>query len=483
MPELIVHTAGETHRIPFEGEPVLHELIAHLPDAPSRICGGTGCCGQCAVVAAGALSPLPDASGSVLACGTRAVGDAEVWLPRRRTITRIETRIPELDGPLQPVDGQYAAAVDLGTTTIALQLIRLSDGKALSVVSCENPQRMVAADVIGRIENAMAGGLGPLKSLAHTAIDALEAAAFSQAGIPSMRADIRVIAGNTTMLYLYSGRNPESLSAAPFEADCLFGMREGRDLLPACAGAFVGADITCALLASGMCSRPQTAMLVDIGTNGEIALWHNGRLSCCATAAGPAFEGSGISCGTGSVPGAIDSVELRDGQPVFSTIDDLPPVGVCGSGLIDLIAALLDCEELDETGSLEEDFPLGEDLFLTQKDVRQVQLAKGAIAAGIRTLLHHAGISCADVDVLYIAGGFGSHIRLERAARIGLIPAELAKKTVVLGNASLGGAAQLLRNRSAMDEANRIARMAECLNLAADPTFSNAFVECMLFEE
>lgn len=483
MPELIIHTADGDIRQPFAGTPLLHDLIRHLPDAPDRPCGGNGTCGGCAVLAKGGLSAKPDAAGKVLSCRTHVIGDAEVWLPPRKAISQIETRTQPAEFALSPMPGEYGAAVDVGTTTIALQLIRLRDGETLATVSCENPQRIVAADVIGRIDHALHGELGMLAALVRDAVDSLEREAFAAAGLPFAPADVRIIAGNTTMLYLFSGRDPKSLAAAPFKADCLFALRNGRDLLPACAGAFVGADITCALLDSGIFGKSATALLIDIGTNGEIALRHNGKLYCCATAAGPAFEGSGISCGVGSVPGAIDSASVKDGAIAFTTISNAPAAGICGSGLIDLIAALLETGQIDETGALDDEIQLAEDVSLTQQDVRQVQLAKGAIAAGIEILLKRAGITCGDVDTLYIAGGFGSHLNLCSAARIGLIPEPLAAKAVVLGNASLGGARQILLRSSAWDEATQIAGSANCLNLAADADFSDTFIENMLFEE
>jgi len=483
MPELLIHTADGDLCFPFSGTPLLYDLFADLPDAPDRPCGGGGTCGRCAVIAQGALSVMPTPTGKVLSCQAHLLGDAEVWLPRRKVLTQIETRtLDNLYPVCSPFKGEYGAAIDLGTTTIVLELIRLSDGETLAVVSCENPQRMIAADVIGRIDSALKGKLPLLHSLVQDCVNSLEKEAFAHTNVPEKQADIRIIAGNSTMLYLYSGRSPITLASAPFEADCLFDLKNERDYLPACAGAFVGADITCAILSSGMCTKAETAMLIDIGTNGEIALWHEGKLYCCATAAGPAFEGSGISCGTGSIPGAIDSVHTKDGELVVSAIGGAAPCGICGSGLIDLVASLLETGQLDETGALDEDILLAEGVSFSQQDVRQVQLAKGAIAAGIQLLLKRANISCEDVHKLYIAGGFGSHLNLKNAAAIGLIPDALADKTAVLGNASLCGARQLLLTKEGQEQACQIAKSAQCLNLAADPSFGNVFVECMLFE-
>ena len=481
MPELLVHTADGEHRLPFEGNPLVYDLIAHLPDAPVRSCAGTGRCGSCAVLAAGHFVPDVRSDGKILSCQSCLTGDAQIWLPKRRRIAQIETGGQADAFELNPVEGEYAVAVDLGTTTVVLELVRLKDGCTLSTVSCENPQRIVAADVIGRIDHALKGQLGLLQTLIADCIDTLENEAFDRAGMSGCRADIRIVAGNTTMLYLYTGRDPRTLAAAPFEADCLFGFASKRDFLPRCAGAFVGADITCALLSSGICRGDETALLIDIGTNGEIALWHKQKLVCCATAAGPAFEGSGISCGTGSVPGAIDSAALVNGRLNFTTIGQSSACGICGSGLIDLTAAMLDDETLDETGFLEDAVDIAPGVSLTQQDVRQIQLAKAAIAAGIQTLLHRCGLNESDVGTLCIAGGFGSHLNLQNAARIGLIPASLVNRTRILGNASLTGARRLLLSKTAHREAETIARCAECINLAADPFFSNTCVESMLF--
>ena len=480
MPECTVHTVGETRRISFSGTPVLHDLLLPFADAPERPCGGRGRCGKCAVYAKGGLSVPPDEQGKVLSCQAHLTGDAEVWLPRRQILLQIETGTRASDIPLSPMPGDIGAAVDIGTTTVVLQLIRLSDGEILSTVSCENPQRIIAADVIGRIEAALKGQPALLKNLICGCVDDLEREACARAGL-SRLSDVRIIAGNTTMLYLYSGRSPKTLASAPFEADCLFGFREGRDLLVSCAGAFVGGDITCAILSSRMQHREETALLIDVGTNGEIALWHNGVLRCCATAAGPAFEGGGISCGCGSIRGAIDRVSVRDGQLSFHTLEDAPVTGLCGSGLIDLTAALLETEQLDETGYLEEDVKLADGIALTGQDIRQVQLAKGAIAAGIRTLMSLAGITADQIGTFYIAGGFGSHLNLHSAARIGLFPAEFIPRARVLGNASLSGARQLLLSMPSMRESEEIAGRAQCLNAAACPGFSDAFVESMLF--
>ena len=247
--------------------------------------------------------------------------------------------------------------------------------------------------------------------------------------------------------------------------------------------AFVGADITCAVLASGMCDRNETALLCDVGTNGEIALWKDGALFVSSTAAGPAFEGAGISCGVSSVRGAIDRVWTEHDRVCVHTIGDAPAVGVCGSGLIDAVAAFLDTEQIDETGAMEADaLPLAEGIMLTRADVRAVQLAKAAIAAGILTLMETAGVSPDEVSAVYIAGGFGSHLNVDSAARIGLIPPALAKRVKVLGNAALTGAARLLLDRREHDRAREIARRARHVALGGNPRFNERYMDQMFFE-
>lgn len=207
-----------------------------------------------------------------------------------------------------------------------------------------------------------------------------------------------------------------------------------------------------------MCARSETALLCDVGTNGEIALWKDGTLYVTSTAAGPAFEGAGISCGCSSITGAIDRVWAEDGCLQNHTIADVPAVGLCGSGLIDALAVLLQLEIMDETGALDDgEVVLEPGVVLLQKDIRAVQLAKAAIAAGISTLLEVSHTSCEEVAHFYLAGGFGSHLNVENAAAIGLFPAALTSKVHVLGNAALAGAAQILLDQSSLTEIRQIA--------------------------
>jgi uncharacterized 2Fe-2S/4Fe-4S cluster protein (DUF4445 family) len=272
----------------------------------------------------------------------------------------------------------------------------------------------------------------------------------------------------------------------------------------------VGADITGGIVASGMHDRKGIELLLDIGTNGEMALGDSEGLVCCSTAAGPAFEGAHLSSGIGSIPGAVDHVDWIGGRMYFSTIDKKPAVGFCGSGVVDLVAFLVRSGLMDDTGRLAEEIPdghgadfyggltiekgesgsvlvwqspggNGRPLTFTQKDLREVQLAKAAVAAGVETLLGQAGIKAADVRTLWLAGGFGSYIRPDSAAAIGLIPPGLAEKTTSLGNAAARGALLCLLSKEKADEARLVSRQAKTIELSGRPDFQNAYIEAMMF--
>ena len=489
MAELVIFQNGASKTVAFTGEEKLSVLLQRAGAYMPHPCGGRGSCGKCAVTVTGAVSEPNDnerRAGVRLSCQITVLGDAVVTLPDSPRDEQIETETGGLTGALASMPGQYGAAVDIGTTTLAVKLFDLKTGACIGTAAGLNPQTAVAADVMGRIGAAMAGSLRLLQGQVTDEIERLLAECRAQAGVAGGPESL-VLTGNTTMLYLLTGRDPECLSHAPFHADTLFGGETAllgcRAYLPPCMNAFVGADITCAVLASGMCGKNEIALLCDIGTNGEMALWKDGTLYVTSTAAGPAFEGAGISCGVSSVRGAIDRVWTEHDRVCVHTIGDAPAVGVCGSGLIDAVAAFLDTEEIDETGAMEADaLPLAEGIMLTRADVRAVQLAKAAIAAGILTLMETAGVSPDEVTAVYIAGGFGSHLNVDSAARIGLIPPALAKRVKVLGNAALTGAARLLLDRREHDRAREIARRARHVALGGNPRFNERYMDQMFFE-
>lgn len=492
MPKVTVTRGSARRELKFEGTPVLGVLLAQCGLGVSQPCGGRGVCGKCAVEAGGRLSEPSEAelrAGTRLACQTRLLGDCEVTLPQEQGGVSIETEgaaRPDDGAGRAPMAGDFGAAVDIGTTTVVLSLFDLRAGVCLARQAAMNPQTQVSADVIGRIGAAMGGRGDELRDSVQACVLSLLAKSCGAAEIAQAQVSSLVLTGNTTMLYLLTGRDPEPLSHAPFHADTLFGQTAallGRTAyLPPCMDAFVGADVTCAVLSAGLCQRTETALLMDVGTNGEIALWHGGKLYVASTAAGPAFEGVGISCGCGSVTGAIDRVWAEGGALGVHTIGGGAPVGVCGSGLIDAVATMLELSWIDDTGAMDaDDAPLAPGIALTRRDVRSVQLAKGAIAAGVLTMLRTAGIAPADVATLYIAGGFGSHLNVRSAAAIGLIPRELAGRVKVMGNGALAGAEALLLNRDAWALAEGIARQAHTVALGGNPVFSELYLDCMRF--
>ena len=484
MYTLTVFSANRKYTVGFEGTPTVREVLEKNGILMSHPCGGSGRCGKCIIEISGDIS-APDererAFGCRLSCRTRLFGDAAVTLCADADLMA--------EGSAQSIRGIghsgpfIGAAVDIGTTTVALSVYDLITGKCLAAVTGRNPQTAVAADVIGRISAACSGQLLFLQDEIVSCICSL----LDKTGYRD-RVDKWCITGNTTMLYLLRGRDPSSLSAAPFCADHLFGEQTeflDRPLyLPECIHAFVGADITCAVLESQMCDQQEISLLCDIGTNGEIALWKNGKLYVASTAAGPVFEGDGISCGCQSVRGAVESVVWRCGVPEVQTIGNLPAVGLCGSGVIDTVACLLDNGLVDETGAMEdESVAICDNIVFKRQDVRSVQLAKAAIAAGIQTLLQLTDTKEDEISRFYIAGGFGSHLNIDSAVRIGLFPAVLKNRVKILGNAALKGAAAMLTSEKLKEKSHAVVCNAECVSLGGMPEFNENYIEQMAFPE
>lgn len=505
MATVSIFTGKEMRSLTVPAGLSLSEALREGGHAPDMPCGGKGRCRKCRVLAQGALSaptreeqqalsPRELEQGFRLACCAQVLGDVQVRSAAAGEVSQICTDGVGRPFVPDPAFSALGAAVDIGTTTLAAQLYS-PDGTLLATAAAPNPQRTFGADVITRIGRAMAGDGPVLAGCVRQAIRGLLDRMCSQAGRSCGQIDGLVITGNTAMLHLLTGEDPSPLAAAPFQAREFFGRclsAQELDLpcapgaevyLPRCMSAFVGADITTALLASGICQGTDTALLADIGTNGEIALWHQGILRCCSTAAGPAFEGANLSQGMQGAPGAIDHAWVQEDALVLHTIGDLPAVGICGSGVADVLAGLLQLRKLDETGFLEdgEDCALTPQVSFTQKDVRQVQLAKSAIRAGMETLLSHASLTPEAVSSLAIAGGFGSYLSLDSAAAIGLIPPVLSSRALVLGNAALSGAAMVLQRRSFREECQALAQSAQTVELSTDPVFMDLYIEHMLF--
>ena len=486
----------------------------------SMPCSGNHTCGKCRVTAAGTLSAVTPAEarfltaeeladGIRLACFTYAQGDAVLTL-RQQGAEQILTTGSMEALTLDPLEKGYGIAVDIGTTTVVSYLYRTDSAQPVQVVSHHNQQSKYGADVISRIEYCNQNGV---EEQHRTIIDQLDRSfdeLCRREGIAASEVTACVITGNTTMLHLLYGLDPRGIAVAPFTPQSLFGesvspkrlglsaLSEGCKLyIPRSVSSYVGADITCAILASGMTAKQENGFIVDIGTNGEMALFAGGQLKCCSTAAGPAFEGAGIKMGMSALEGAVNKVWAEDGTLRYTTIGNAKPAGICGSGIIDAVAAMVNCGLIDETGLINEEneeyascigdgaeaeIKIGDSgVVLTQEDIRKIQLAKSAICAGIYTLIHECGITAGEIDTFYIAGGFGSFINKQSAADMGLIPREVAGRVKVIGNGAGMGASAVLLSKEALGQSEQIAAQASDVELSSNAYFMEQYIDCMMF--
>ena len=356
------------------------------------------------------------------------------------------------DGSSRNQDG-VGFAVDVGSTTLAVGLYDLRTGALLSRRGRANPQSDVSTDVVGRISAAESpGGLERLQHLVLNALESLVSDACAAAGIsPSMLSD-GVVTGNTVMLHLFVGRSPSALGRMPFRAEWLAGCEEPflghRVWLPPCIGAFVGADLVCALIAAGLDRDGPTALLCDIGTNAEVAVRTNGTVFATSAAAGPAFEGTGVR----------------------------------GSELLDAIAGFLASGTIEESGaSVPGSLVLKDGRTLDNADVRAVQMAKAAVAAGISVMLDEAGTCVDDLSEIFLAGGFGCGLNPDSAAAIGMLPSAPKARKTPIGNAALAGAATLLLHPQRRESALRLAHGAHLVELGGNADFSDRFIDSMAF--
>lgn len=375
-----------------------------------------------------------------------------------------------------PDNTGYHLALDIGTTTIAAALVK--DGRIVATTGFLNPQIKYGADVLSRAQKSMTGMKEQLRSCIEKAVAEGAEELCRRSDILPGQVSYGVITGNTTMLYLLTGRDTACLTEAPFEADWLgdetVEISGISYYLPCCVSAFIGADVLCAVIASGLYKCEETALLVDMGTNGEIALWHKGMLTCCSAAAGPAFEGFGLSMGMAASEGAIEHVCAVGGRLIYQVIGGGTPKGICGSGIIDMIACLKQQGILQENGALTEENP-----FINGSDVRLIQLAKSAVCAGISTILEKKRTDALTVDKMWLAGGFGKNINMQNAANIGLFPFYLANKAQSLGNGALKGAVMMCGGENVVNEARKLAGKAETVQLAGDSVFEKAFIAGM----
>lgn len=519
MNQVVVFVNGQ--KSTYEAEPGtrLSVFLQKQHFVISMPCAGNHTCGKCKVKVSGALStPTLDElrflsedereMGLRLACFAKIEGDIQVFLEKREENGSILEQTGQEQYKVNPgYSNGYGLAVDIGTTTVVVYLYCFSDGKLLAVRSGMNSQRNFGADVISRINYCNENSLAPLQKAIISQLNQMISDALSFAGVTPETVKEIVIAGNTTMLHLLTGLNPYGIAVYPFTPESLFGneLKQGffksapdaRVYLPGCISSYVGGDITCSILASGMMNN-KTALLLDLGTNGEMALWYHDCLYCCSTAAGPAFEGAGMQMGMTATDGAINRVWMENDKMRYSVLGEAVPKGICGSGIIDAVCTFIRLGLIDETGRIDEEqevyrnygmdfegFPAlkigNSGVFITQQDIRKLQLAKSAISAGISTLLHESGCLADEVEKLYLAGGFGTYIDLDSAVGIGLFPGELKEKTVSIGNGAGAGASMLLLDRDALKEEKKIMESAQEINLSSNPVFMEQYVEQMMF--
>ena len=416
---------------------------------------------------------------------------------------------------------EYSAkglAIDIGTTTLVMTLFCLQTGRQLSTASSLNPQTRFGHDVVSRIQmGSTPQGLIELAGVIRKELNKLISETCKNSNAAPDEILDAVIGGNTTMLELAAAINPEPLGHLPFRVDIKGGdphaaSRFGLDINPAgkiyippIVHAFVGSDITAGVLACDCLEKQKPTLFVDIGTNGEMGLNSGDRFLVASTAAGPAFEGMGVSCGIRAVPGAVESAHYNGETIDFKTIDGLPARGICGSGIIDTVAALLRAGLIDSSGKMKRPaqadeveplvaehlqlidenpvFQIAADVYFTQADIRQIQLAKGAIRTGIDMLLAEAGVAPKNLDEVILAGAFGYHLRPESLATLGLIPEQLSRKVRFAGNTSKTGCAMLLLNTSLRAYLEKKVQHMEHLPLAGKTSFQELFVENLNFPQ
>lgn len=488
-------------------------------------CGGRGLCGKCRVtVLSGAVSEItPDElrlldkeeikQGVRLSCMTKVLGDCSIRLPKKESGHRILTGglLPEFDR--DPLKG-FGIAADIGTTTIALSLMDLESGKELFSASDINPQKIYGQDVLTRISYEMEHGakaVADLQSAVIGCMNLLISRLCNESGI-SPEQILRIsVAANCCMTHMLLGINAETLGRSPYQpvfteaktvSAAALGLKAGKDTLLYCLpqiSAYLGGDITAGATACRLFEETRTVLFIDIGTNGEILLTHGGRILGCSCAAGPALEGMNISCGMRAAEGAVEDVLIHRAI-TLNTIGDAPPSGLCGSGILASVRELIKGGYIKKTGAfvsceLQPEprllIPDGSrrkavlcgtpEISVTQEDIRQVQLAKGAILSGFTVLLREAGISMEELDLVIVAGQFGSHLPVSSLTGIGLLPECLSDRILYAGNTSKTGAVMALLSEKERRKMEHLAKQIDHIDLVTTKGYEQIFAQCMAF--
>ncbi len=458
-------------------------------------CGGQGQCGRCVVrieKGAEALNARTEAErqcelgGSErLACQAKIIKPADIYVfvknvghyailsesvrreleldpPVRRVGEQVVWTGPDGERVLGPYAGRmYGLAVDVGTTTLVAQLLDLETGGQIAIVARKNPQAAYGDDVISRIDHTMRheGGLQELQAAVIGALNEIIEELVQQENLERDQIHEAVAVGNPTMRNLFFGLDVQSLGVIPFEPAnkdpinmkaSVLGLKinpEANVYGPALIGGHAGADCLADIIAARLHRAERTCMIIDIGTNGEVAIGNAGGIMTASCAAGGAYEGATCTSGMGAIEGAISNVRLTDGQVQYETIGNKPPIGICGSGLIDLLAELLNAGVMTKKAKLAADFHLTDSVRLTQQDVYQLITAKAGLRTDQDLLMKYYGAKLEQIDKIYLAGAFGNYIDVDHAIAIGLLP-NLPDRAVKIGNAALAGAAEMLLSQN-----------------------------------
>jgi uncharacterized 2Fe-2S/4Fe-4S cluster protein (DUF4445 family) len=491
----------------------------------ASVCGGVGTCEECRVrLASGLLTPptlveqavfsqAELSSGFRLACQSEPLSNVKLDIPSESLTAaqRLQLDGEESHLELQPSvrsPGAHGLAVDIGTTKLATYLVNLETGHTVARAGAMNPQIAYGEDVISRIAYAGREPLGAkkLQSVLVIKLNKMLAEMSIEAHVPRTSILDAVLVGNTVMHHLFAGLPVEQLGYTPFapatiepisipaeELGLNLASGAGAYLPPVIAG-YVGADHLAMLLATQVWKSTHNVIAIDIGTNTEIALFAHGRITCCSCASGPAFEGAHIHEGMRAAPGAIERARWSDGRILWQTIADQPPVGICGSGILDVVAAMLNGGLIKPNGTLKAgagsgyvlaprtQTALGRDLLVTRRDVHEIQLAKSAIRAGLEILLDEARLTYDDLDEFIVAGAFGTYLDLRSAIRTGMFPPLSLELFRQIGNAAGVGAKLMLISMKERREAERLASQIGYIELTSRPAFTSLFMEQLSFE-
>lgn len=456
-------------------------------------CGGHGKCGKCKVLINGK---------ETLACRTYIDEDMIVTIPRMSEKSQILSGGIALESKVQPVkDGKCHIGVDIGTTTVVAYLLDGETGVILDTESMLNPQSLYGADVISRIQAAVNGKLEDLSRRIREGIWLLTKKLCSNHKLSLETIGTMAVVANPAMQQLFFGKSLENLAKPPFlpafshteilSLSDFFPVKGDGKLLvvPDIAG-YVGADTMGCILSTGMYLDSGVTLMIDIGTNGEMVLGNSEKMVACSTAAGPALEGGRISCGMRGCQGAIDHVWLEREKLRFSVIGGVEPKGICGSGLIDVIAEMWKLGIINQRGRIQKNYKgegktrsyeLTPQVILTQDDVREVQMAKGAIAAGIILMMREMKINMDDIQKVILCGAFGTYMNSESACEIGLLPKKLLGKIRSGGNAAGMGSRLIALDQEKFLLTDKLLKKIRPMELAAFPQFQRIFAENMMF--